>query len=78
MTKRSENQPTTTNERVRQKASVVQQGDESAPGIRRRDFLTGTAATVTAATILPSIRSAKAQNSGPIKIGHIEDLSGNR
>lgn len=46
-------------------------------GIGRRQFMTGTAAAVTAATVLPNIHMAKAQSSGPIKIGHIEDLSGN-
>ena len=77
MTKRRENQPLQTDDGIQQDTSAVQRSDVSTPGIRRRDFLTGTAATITAATVLPHIRSAKAQSSGPIKIGHIEDLSGN-
>jgi branched-chain amino acid transport system substrate-binding protein len=77
MTKRRENQPPTTDDRVQQDTAAVERSDDSTPGIRRRDFMTGTAATITAATVLPHIRSARAQTSGPIKIGHIEDLSGN-
>ena len=77
MTKERENQPPQTNGRAQPDTSAIQRSDDSTPGIRRRDFMTGTAAAVAAATVLPHIRSAKAQSSGPIKIGHIEDLSGN-
>jgi len=50
--------------------------------VDRRDFMTGslTAAAVAgigAPTILSAIGRARAQDSGPVKIGHIEDLSGN-
>ena len=77
MTKGRKKQPLRTDDRVQRDTSTIQDNDDSTPGIRRRDLLTGTAATITAATILPHIRPAKAQSSGPIKIGHIEDLSGN-
>jgi branched-chain amino acid transport system substrate-binding protein len=77
MTKERENQPPQTDDRAPQDTSAIQRSDDSTPGIRRRDFMTGTAAAVAAVTVLPHIRSAKAQSSGPIKIGHIEDLSGN-
>ena len=43
----------------------------------RRSFLTGSTAVITAAAVLPNLRMARAQSSGPVKIGHIEDLSGN-
>ncbi len=77
MKKGNESQPPKADKGVQQDTAQVQQGDDTATGIRRRDFMTGTAATITAATVLPNIRRAKAQDSGPIKIGHIEDLSGN-
>ena len=77
MTKGREKKPLRTDDKVQHDTSVTQPSGGSTTGIRRRDFLTGTAATVTAATVLPNIRSARAQSSGPIKIGHIEDLSGN-
>ncbi len=48
----------------------------SGPEIDRREFITGAATGVAAATVLTGIKPAKAQ-SGPVKIGHIEDLSGN-
>ena len=48
----------------------------SGPEIDRREFMAGAGATVAAATVLTGIKPAKAQ-SGPVKIGHIEDLSGN-
>ncbi len=64
MTKGRENQPPQTDDRVQQDTSAIQRSDDSTPSIRRRDFMTGTAATITAATVLPRIRSAKAQNSG--------------
>lgn len=51
--------------------------DDAPTSFGRRSFLTGSAATVTAATVLPNLKMARAQDSGPIKIGHIEDLSGN-
>ncbi len=77
MAKKREKQTQRSDEGVQKDTSVIQPTGEPTAGIRRRDFLTGTAATVTAATVLPNIRSARAQSSGPIKIGHIEDLSGN-
>ena len=77
MTKGREKQTLQTDNKVQTDASATKPASGSTTGIRRRDFMTGTAATVTAATVLPNIRSARAQSSGPIKIGHIEDLSGN-
>jgi branched-chain amino acid transport system substrate-binding protein len=76
MTKRSDKKSKSTSVESTAAEDKAEVGTASR-GLRRREFMTGTAAAVTAATILPSIRSAKAQNSGPIKIGHIEDLSGN-
>ena len=45
--------------------------------IGRRDFLAGSAAAVSAATVLPNLKKAKAQDGSPVKIGFIEDESGN-
>ena len=68
-------------------SAPVERRESANPGsggeITRRDLMKGTAAstvaaaTVASATILPNVRSARAQSSGPVKIGHIEDLSGN-
>ena len=77
MTKKRENQPPTTDDKVDQDTSAIEHSEDTIAGIRRRDFMTGSAATITAAAVLPHIRSARAQSTGPIKIGHIEDLSGN-
>ena len=77
MTKETKKQSLRTDKESPQVGRAAPSDDHPTAGIRRRDFMTGTAAAVTAATVLPNIRSAKAQGSGPIKIGHIEDLSGN-
>lgn len=51
--------------------------------VNRRNFMKGSvtaaaaAASISAPTILTNIGRARAQESGPVKIGHIEDLSGN-
>ena len=47
------------------------------PRIGRRTFMTGTAAGITAAAVLPHVRVSRAAEGGPVKIGHIEDQSGN-
>ena len=50
------------------------------PQLRRRTFLTGSAVaatTATTASFFPGLRMARAQESGPVKMGFIEDESGN-
>ena len=63
-------------------AADVNSVEKTDDGMTRREAMAGTAvaasATVAAATVLPGIKvTAEAQSSGPVKIGHIEDLSGN-
>ena len=76
MTKRKNVTPNRKDKAKTQESTAVVEGATSS-GIPRRAFMIGTAATVTAATILPNLRTARAAASGSIKIGHIEDLSGN-
>ena len=59
-----------------QSASTLWRG----PQLKRRTFLTGSAVaatTATSASFFPGLRMARAQESGPVKIGFIEDESGN-
>jgi branched-chain amino acid transport system substrate-binding protein len=66
-----------------QKASKPAVGDDgleqtsSGLLIPRRALLQGASAAVAAATILKNIRPAAAQTTGPVKMGFIEDYSGN-
>ncbi len=51
--------------------------EDAGLSIGRRGFLAGSAAAVSAATVLPNLKTAKAQDGSPVKIGFIEDESGN-
>ena len=51
--------------------------EDAGLSIGRRGFLAGSAAAVSAATVLPDLKTAKAQDGSPVKIGFIEDESGN-
>ena len=51
--------------------------EDAGLSIGRRGFLAGSAAAVSAATVLPNLKPAKAQDGSPVKIGFIEDESGN-
>ena len=90
MSKKQESGPSGSGSETRSRASLkdevvqtetgseaTESATETGYGFGRRAFLTGSVAAATAATFLPGVKLSRAQSTGPIKIGHIEDLSGN-
>ena len=82
MTKQDETSPASGPRSASAPVEESPAADRSAPygesgKMGRRTFMTAAAGITAAATVLPHIRVSRAAEGGPIKIGHIEDQSGN-